>query len=68
LQIHEQREQCVTILAAAQANHDPVALDDHPEIFDRFTHPAKQYFMELFTSIDQGLEALCGQQSVEMKD
>ena len=28
LQIHEQREQCVTIPAAAQANHDPVALDD----------------------------------------
>src|SRR5215475_14319569 len=50
---HQQAQQRVTVLAAAQTDHDAVAFTDHSEIFDRFAHSAKQYFLQLFFSIYQ---------------
>ena len=48
LQILQQREERVAVLAAAQADHDAIAFDNHVEVGDGLAYAAQQFPLQQF--------------------
>jgi len=47
LQVAQQRQQRVAIFAAAETNHDPVAIGDHGKVCDGFADALQEFGFEL---------------------